>query len=85
MGVSDCHPDGDPLLNCRLQLGSANSFICNPGELTLERLRDWQNYLFDICKTMRQTFKIDVSTKLQRIMRHLMDHIIFLGCLRRAS
>lgn len=85
MGVLDHHPEDYPLLNSVLQLDSVNSFTCNLGELTLERLNDWQNYLFDFDKTIAQTFKIDVSTKLHRIMGQLMDHILFRGFLDRAS
>lgn len=85
MGVSDHRPGDDALFNCALQPESVNLFICNTGELTSERLYDWQNYLFYFGKTMPQTFKIDVNKKIHRLMRHSMDHILFLGFLHRAS
>lgn len=85
MGVSSLSPDDDELLQCAFLLSTVNNFLCNPIELTEEDIDKWQSYLFDFGSQFASVFKVDISTKLHRVMRHFKNHLINLGCLRRGS
>lgn len=41
--------------------------------------------MFDFGVSFCDLFKVDVSTELHRLMRHVHNHLIHLGCLRRGS
>lgn len=85
LGVSTNYPDDDKLVQCALQLNAVNAFLCSGAALSNAQLIHWQEFLFTFCKTMVSLFKVDVSTKLHRTMRHVIDHVTSMGCIRRGS
>lgn len=85
MGVSYQIPDSGHLLFCVLKLDIVNSFLCVSVHRTEDSIIEWQNYLFSFGKYMASLFGVDITTKLHRIMRHVRDHIIMLGCINRGS
>lgn len=55
------------------------------GAIMAQKSNTWQGFLFDFRQRMANTFQYDVTTKLNRFMRHVSDHLIFLRCLGRGS
>lgn len=90
MGVSDKNPDEDDLLQCALNLDKVNQFLCSANNisvrhLTIAKINEWQEFIFDFGRQMSMTFDKDVTTKLHRLMRHVKDQLSMHGCIRRSS
>lgn len=73
------------MLQCAPKLDVVNICLCDTIKLIETDAAMWQNYLFQFGKKMTELFKVNVSTKFHRFMRHVQDHIIQLGCLKRCS
>lgn len=85
MGMSDKCPDEDNLLHCAFMLDKVNKLLCDPISMNEKQLDSLQSTLFDFGSTFAAVFRVDISTKLHRLMRHVKHHIVHLGCLRRCS
>lgn len=90
MGISQKAPDEDPLLQCALQLDVMNQFLCDINkigtrQITESQVEKWQKFLFTVGSSMVDVFNVDVTTKLHRTMRHVKDHLLHHGCIRRGS
>lgn len=85
MGLSRNQPDDDELVQCALRLDIVSHVLCQYSKWTEQDIRRWQNYFFQFGLLMSRTFRVDVSTKLHRFMRHVDTHLVHLGCIRRGS
>lgn len=77
MVLSDCAPDEDILLKCALRLYATNDMLFEQSVWSSSDILNWQRYMFDFGLHMTYLFKVDVSTKLDRLMRD--HHLTLLG------
>lgn len=85
MGVTDKTPDTDPIIQSSLQLDVVYHFLCDYNGLSTSAIDVWQQLLFRFGAQLVDKLKLDVSTKLHRLMRHLHHQLIDYGCVFRAS
>lgn len=84
MGVNFHPQDTYHLIHTALQLDSVNNFICNSAHLTADEISNWI-FLFKFCQLLVWNFKINVNTKIHRILRHISNQLVHLGCIFRGS
>lgn len=92
MGVApNVVPDKDPVLKMCLLWDAVQRLLSGinqgPREATRdnERINELQTLCFEAGKATAAALRVNVNTKLHRLMRHVKDHIIDFGCLRKGS
>lgn len=83
MGMCHSIPDSDPLLQCALQRGVVNSFLCKTTAQTYKEIKQWKQYVFNFGKNMDNCFQVDISTMLHRLMRHVNHQLLWICFIRR--
>lgn len=85
MWVTDHLPDSNPLLRCALKLYAVNKLLFNTASLDEDTISHWKGVLFEFGRSLAQTFNVDVSTKMHRLVSHIHHKQTFLGCIYRSS
>lgn len=90
IGLSgDTVPDDDPLLQASLLLSKAQAELNRPNTAPENRHRTEENIdrLATLCfqagAAVSKALGLQINTKLHRVMRHIRDHIVSFGCIRR--
>lgn len=85
MGLSDLHPDNDQLLQFAFQIDVVMGFLSKPFSLTQKLIDYLQHYVFSVGTKFCDLFNVDVSTKLNQLMRLVNHNITHMGCFMRGS
>lgn len=85
MGLSDLLPEVDPLIQCALTFDVVNHLLCSICEWKLHYIELWHLYLFRFGVQVSDMFKVYITTKMKRLMRHVHNHLFHLRFIRRGS
>lgn len=85
MALLDTTPDEDPLVQSALSLSVVNDIMCHSTFQTEKTIKQCQDFFFCFGASISKLLHEVVTTKLHRLMRHIVRHLILLVCLRRGS
>lgn len=89
--AQNVHPDDDDLLKAALLIDSVQSELDGinkgpkAGLRSFRDVKELQSLCFKAGKKFAETLDVPINTKLHRTMRHVKDHILNFGCLRKGA
>lgn len=78
-------PDTHPLTQCVLHLSVVNNALCTSRLLKESEIGHWKKYDFSFGVEMDETFSIEVSTEIHRLMIYVAVQLMWMDCIRRNS